>query len=156
EALEDLAQDFLRDGRVFLRQLEMPEEGLRVAHGQPAHDVYRPAAHANVARLAAQPRAIALRTREIPAVAAPEHTHWLLVLLALEPAEDPLHAFPRRAVAVDDEAPLLIRELGPRHVEPHALAGDALQLRQLRAVVRLAPRLDRVLKDRFRPIGNDQ
>ena len=53
--------------------------------------------------------------------------------------------------------PLFVdREVGPRHVEPDAAAGGALQLGQLRAVVRLAPRLDRVLEDRLRGIGHDQ
>ena len=46
---------------------------------------------------------------------------------------------------------------GPRHVEPEPRRfGRALQLGELRAVVRLAPRLDRVLLDRLRRIGHDQ
>src|SRR5207249_11152822 len=76
--------------------------------------------------------------------------------LAFEPAEESFHAFPARAVAVDDEPLLVVGEVRPRHVEADASARRALEVDELRAVVRLAPGLDRVLLDRFRRIGDDQ
>src|SRR4029078_8590694 len=97
-----------------------------------------------------------VRTGEIAAIAAQEHADVHLVLLALEPAEEALDAFPAAAVAVDDEALLVLVELGPRHVEADAALGDALQFGELRAVVRLAPRLDRVLLDLLRGIRAGQ
>ena len=44
----------------------------------------------------------------------------------------------------------------PRHVHPDPAAARALQLRQLRAIVRLAPRLDRILLDRLGHVRHDQ
>ena len=79
-----------------------------------------------------------------------------LVFLALEPAEEAADAVVG-AVAFDDERPFLVGEIRPRHVEPDGrLARRALQLRQLRAVMRLAPRLDGALVDRLRSIGHHQ
>src|SRR6188474_3494900 len=52
---------------------------------------------------------------------------------------------------------LLIRQVGPRHVETDtAFAGGALQIRQLRAIVRLAPGFNRSLVDRLRWIGHHE
>jgi hypothetical protein len=79
-----------------------------------------------------------------------------LVFLALEPAEEAADAFVI-TIAIDDEAALFLRELGPRRLEADVcLAGRPLQLGQLGAIVRLAPRLDRSLRDRFRRIGHDE
>ena len=93
---------------------------------------------------------------QVAAIAAQEHADVHLVLLALEPAEEAADAVVV-LVALDDERALLVGQIDPRHVEPDArLARRALQLRQLRAVVRLAPRLDGALVDRLRRIGHDQ
>ena len=51
-------------------------------------------------------------------------------------------------VPFDDEAAFLVGQLRPRHVEANlVLARRALQAGELRAIVRLAPRLDRALLD---------
>ena len=79
-----------------------------------------------------------------------------LVFLLLEPAEKPADAAVVLA-AVDDQSPLLVREVGPRHVETDpALARRALEIGKLRAVVRLAPRLDGALLHGFRRIGHHE
>ncbi len=74
-----------------------------------------------------------------------------LVLLALQPAKESADARVRRVVraaTVDDEALLLGRQRGPRHVEAQArFLGGAFQISEMRTVVRLAPGLDRVLRD---------
>ena len=80
-----------------------------------------------------------------------------LVFLALEPAEEPLDPFVPAPSPSITNGVLVVGQLRPRHVQPHAARlGRALQLGQLRAVVRLAPRLDRVLLDRLRRIGHDE
>src|SRR5205085_5082652 len=94
KALADLAQHFVGDDRVLFRQRERLEEPVRLLHGQAADDVNRALADADVTRFPAQPGAVALRAREITAIAAEKHPHVDLVLLAFEPAEEPLHAFP--------------------------------------------------------------
>ncbi len=79
-----------------------------------------------------------------------------LVLLALEPPEESADALVL-VCAIDDEANLVLREIFPRDIEPDLrLAGRALQLRKLRAVMGLAPRLDGALLDRFRAIRHDE
>src|SRR5204862_2764600 len=101
---------------------------------------------------AAQPRALAIRARQVAAIAAEKHSDVHLVFLALEPAEESADAVVPFA-AFDDEMRLPIGELCPGHVLPDAcFACSALQLGELRSVMRLAPRFDRVLRDRLGPI----
>ena len=79
-----------------------------------------------------------------------------LVLLALEQREEAAHAL-IAAVAVDDEGPLRVRELLPRHVEPHlAVAALPLQVRLVTAVLRLGPRVDGALRERLARIGHHE
>ena len=82
-----------------------------------------------------------------------------LVFLPLEPAEEAADArvLLRILGAFDDEVLLLVGQVLPRHVEKHLrLLRRALQLRELRAVVRLGPRLDRALLDRLLRIRHDE
>ena len=130
EALADLAEHLVGDDRVLLRERERLEEAVRVLHGQPADDVDRALADADVARFAPQPGAVALRARQVAAIAAEEHADVDLVLLALQPAEEALHAFPAAAVPFDDEALLVLVQLGPRHVEAHALRAPRASARR--------------------------
>ncbi len=79
-----------------------------------------------------------------------------LVLLALEPAEESADALVVVG-AFDYEPLLLVRELGPWDVETDLrLLRGALQIGELRAIVRFAPRLDRALLDRFRLVRHDE
>ena len=110
----------------------------------------------DVARLAPQPGAAAVRTGQVSPIPAEKDADVDLVLLPLEPAEEPADAVVVVA-ALDDEALLLVGQLGPGHVEAElVLSRRALQLGQLRPVVRLAPRLDGALHDRLRRIRHDQ
>src|SRR5262245_31237142 len=152
----DLLQDLFSDHLLFFRQLQAGKERLRLLHGERRHLIDRPSGHPDVARLATQTRAAAVGTRQVAAIAAQEHADVDLVLLALEPAEEAAHAVEVLG-PFDDERLLLFRELRPRHVETDLrLLRRALQLGELRPVVRLAPRLDRALLDRLRWIGDYQ
>ena len=79
-----------------------------------------------------------------------------LVFLPFEPAEEALDPLEAGAVAIDDEPLLVLGEIHPRHIEPDPAARGALQLGELRTVVRLAPGLDGVLLNRLRRVGHDQ
>jgi hypothetical protein len=156
EPFPDLAQNLVGDRRLLLTQLHIREELLRLANGQRRGGVDRPTADANVARLASEPGAAAVGACQISAIAAQEHADVDFVLLALEPSEEAADTVVS-AVAFDDEGPFLVGEIGPRRVETcTGLPRRPLQLRQLRAVMRFAPRLDRTLVDRLRSIGNHQ
>ena len=156
EAPPDLAQDLVGDDGVFLRELQAVEEARRVLHGERADRVDRPVADAHVARLAPQPRAAAVVARQVAAITAQEHADVHLVLLALEPAEEPLHALVV-AAAFDHELPLGVRQVAPRHVETQGRRlGGALELRETASIVRLGPRLDRAGVDRLGRIGHDE
>src|SRR5262249_61832130 len=90
------------------------------------------------------------------AIATQEHADMDLVLLPLEPTEKATNAVVG-AVALDDERPFVGGQVRPRHVETNAcLPRRTLQLGELRAVMRLAPRLDRALIERLRRIGHDE
>ena len=152
----DLPQHLVGDSRFLLAQLQLGEELPCRVDGQRRHFIDRASADADVARFAAQPRAAAIRARQIAAIPAQEHADVHLVFLPLEPAEEAADAL-EVAVALDDELPLLVGEVGPRHVETDAgLPRRALQLSQLRPVVRLAPRLDRALIDGVRRVRHDE
>src|SRR5215510_427097 len=98
-----------------------------------------------------KPRALALRAGQVAAIAAEKYADVHLVFLALEPAEETLHAFVIRTVALDDESLFVVGQLRPRDVQPQAVPfRRPLQLGELRAIVRLAPGLDGVLLDRLR------
>ena len=153
----NLLEHLVRDRRFLVRHLEAAEEGVRLADRQRRHPIDRAAGDAHVARLAPQPRAAAVGTGEIAAVPAEKHAHVHLVFLPIEPPEESADALVASSVAFDDEPPLVVGQLGPRHFQPDlVLAGRALQLRELRAIVRLAPRLDGALLDRLRLVGHHQ
>src|SRR5207237_6489550 len=105
---------------------------------------------------APEPGASTIRTGQVAPVAAQEHADVYLVLLPLEPAKEAADSLVVVG-ALDGEADLFVREIAPRYIEPNlALARGALQLGELRTIVRLAPRLDRALLDRFRAVRHDQ
>src|SRR5215203_2135886 len=59
--------------------------------------------------------------------------------------------------AVHHERDFFGAEINPRYIEPDGAGlGSALQLREMRAVMRLGPRLDRALVDRLLLIRHDQ
>ena len=156
QTLADFLQHLLGDGLFLFRELEAAEKRLRLADREGRHLVDRAVGHLHGARFAPQPRPAAVRAREIPAIAAEKDADVHLVFLLVEPAEEAANAFVV-VVAVDDEAPLLVGQLPPRDVEGNLrLARDALQFGELRAIVRLAPGLDGVLRDRLLRIGHDQ
>ena len=153
----DLVQHLLGNGRVLRRQLETREERERLLGGQRRDAVDREVPDPHGPRLTAQTRARTIRTGLIPAIAAQEHADVHLVFLAVEPGEEPAHAVPVVAVAIDDEPSMLLRQVLPRHVKRHALGlGHLLQVGLIRPVMRLGPRLDRALAERLRGIGHDQ
>ena len=157
EAPPDLVQHLVNDRHVLLGQAQGVEEALGFAHGLRRHPVDRQVAHAHVARFAAQPRAAAVRARLVAAIAAEEHADVDLVLLLLQPLEEAADAVVVVVIALDDEAALGFRQIGPRRVQPDVVRlGDALQRGQVRAIVRLGPRLDRALVDRLGLIGHHQ
>ena len=79
-----------------------------------------------------------------------------LVFLALEASEKTANALVA-LVAVHDEPPLLGGEILPWHVEPYrGRAGRTFQLGEIRAVVRLGPRLNGALLDRLGRVGDHQ
>ena len=82
--------------------------------------VDRPVADTHVTRFAPQPRAAAVRARQVAAIPAQEHADVHLVFLALEPAEESADAFVsrRRRPSIDES--LLVVGVAPRHVEPDA------------------------------------
>ena len=89
---------------------EAAEERPGVADRERRHLIDRLAPDAHVARLAPQPRAAAVRARQVAAIAAEKHADVDLVLLALEPAEEAADAVVVVA-AVDDEPPFRLGQL---------------------------------------------
>jgi hypothetical protein len=156
QAAPDFAQHLVGHHGFLLAELEGREELLCLAHRERRHGVDRPAAHANVACLAAKPRTAAIGAGEVAAIAAQEHADVHLVLLPLEPPEeaaDPVVG----AIALGHERALVVGQLRPGDVEPGArFARRPFELRELRAIVGLAPRFDGALVDRLRRIRNDQ
>ncbi len=145
----DFAQHLVRDCRLFVRERELGKELLRLTDGQGRDDVDGATADAHVARFTAQPRAAAIGTSQVSAVAAEEDADVDFVFLPLEPAEESAYACVI-ASALDHEATLIVREVGPWHVEANTgLARRTFQLGKLSPVVRLGPRLDRAFVDRF-------
>ena len=109
----DLAQHLLGDRRFLLRRAASSAKNCCASRTVSADtDVDRPAADAHVARLAPQPRAAAVGTGQVAAVAAEEHADVHLVLLPLEPAEEAADAVVL-VVALDDELPFLVRSAPP-------------------------------------------
>src|SRR5690606_33505858 len=146
-----------RDRGLLLAERERAEERLRLPDGERRGLVDRAAADLHVPRLAPQPRAAAIGARLVAAIPAQEHADVDLVLLPLEPGEEPADARIVAAIAFDHDPPLLGGEIAPRRVERNAEPLRlALQGRELLPVVRLRPRLDRPLPDRLRGIGHDE
>src|SRR4029079_13709897 len=138
------------------RECEGAEEGLRLPYGQRRDLIDRATRDLDITGLAAESRAAAIRTCEVSAVTAQEHTDVHLVFLPLEPAEETADAIVV-VTAFDDESLLLISQARPRNVQPELRhTGRSFQFRELGPVVRFAPRLDRALRDRFGRIGHDQ
>jgi hypothetical protein len=157
QAPPDLVQHLLDDRGFLLGELERVEEALRLAHRERRHRSIVRCRPPHVARLAAQPGAAAVGARLVAAIAAEEHADVHLVLLPLEPLEEAADALVVGAVALDDHAALFVGEVRPWHVQADAvLLGRALQLGQVRAVVRLGPRLDGALADRLGGIGHHE
>ena len=82
---------------------------------------------------------------DLAPVTAQEDTHVDLVFLLLEPAKEAADA-EVLALPFDDESALLVGEIRPWHVQPDLSLRVRLQGCELRTVVRLAPRLDRMLR----------
>ncbi len=157
ETLANFAKHLVGDRSFLLRQREAGKEGVGVTDCQAADRVDRAATDLDVAGFAAQARAATFRTRQVAPIAAEKYPDVNLVLLALEPPEESLHSLVAGAVAVDHETLLVVGQFGPGHVEAQtAHLGGALQVGQLRAVVRLAPGFNRVLRDRLRGIGDHE
>ena len=153
----DLPDDPLRDGGLLLRQRQVVEEPARRPDRERRDLVDRPAADLHVARLPPQARPPAVGAGPVAAVAAQEDAYVDLVLLLLQRGEEPPDAGVAGAVPLDHEAPFLAGELRPGHGGPNVVpARGALQVGEVRAVVRLAPRLDGALRDRLRGIRHHQ
>src|SRR6266542_1744859 len=120
EALSDLLEDLVGDRRFFLGQLQALEKSIGGRNRQRRHLVDGPLSDLDVARFAAKPRAAAIGTRQISAVATEEHANVDLVLLPLEPAEESADAVVIR-IAVDDKPLLAVCQLNPGRIEAQAL-----------------------------------
>src|SRR5262249_35309954 len=152
----NLLEHLFADRLFLLRELQFREERLRLENGERRHLIDRAPGDAHVARLAPQARSTAVRAGKVPAVPAEEHANVHLVLLPLQPAEESADAV-ELVRALDDERLLFVGELRPRDVEANPrFLRSPLQLRELRPIVRLAPRLDGALLNRLRRIGHDQ
>src|SRR5262249_8349938 len=151
---------FVCDRGFLLRELERREELRGLLDRERRHLVDRLTGHPDVARLLPQTRTSALGTGQVSPIPAQENADVNLVLLSLEPPEEPADpgvADFRIRAAADDEFLLGLRQLRPGHVDPHvALARGLLQLRELGAVMRLAPRLDRALLNRLGRVRHDE
>src|SRR6185436_13573577 len=98
-------------------QLQAAEELLCGLYRQRRHLVDRAAGDADVARLAPQPRAAAIGTRQVAAITAEKNPHVHLVFLPLEPPEETADAVVL-LVPFDHEPLLVVAQLRPRDVEP--------------------------------------
>src|SRR5207247_7019561 len=100
--------------------------------------------------------ACAIGTGQVPAIAAQEDPNVDLVFLALEPAEEAANAV-EIARTLDHKSLLVVAQIFPRNVEANLrLLRCALEIGELRPVVRLTPRLDGVLDDGLRRIRHDE
>ncbi len=153
----DLAEHLFSDRFFTIGELDCREVFANIADGEAADPIDRVSADLHVARFAAKARAVAIRTGLIPAVAAQEYPDVDLVFLPFEPLEEAVDAVVGIAVAVEDDALLLVGQLVPGHVETDVgRLRRTLERGEVRPVVRLAPRLDGVLLDRLLLIGDDQ
>src|SRR5262245_62790395 len=115
-----------------------------------------PSEDAHVARFAPEPASSAIRTRQVATVPAEEDADVDLVFLPLEPSEESAHTV-EAVAALDDEALFRIGKIFPRHIKAKLqFLRRALQIGKLRAIVRLAPGLDGILRNRLRGIRYDQ
>ncbi len=113
QAPRDLGQHLARNRGVLLAEREVAEERAGLADGERGDAIDRLSTDAHVPRLAPQPRAVAVRARQVAAVAAQEHPDVHLVFLPFEPAEEPADAAVAGAVALDDQAALIVGQVAP-------------------------------------------
>src|SRR5262249_32612632 len=131
-------------------QRERVEEGPPVFHRHLANFGDRPPLDFHGARLSAQPRPLAIRTRRVTAIAAQKHANVQLVFLALEPAEE---SFDAREillrVALENRVALRCGQVAEWHVDWNTLRARVLpHLHRKLSVLRLGPRLDRAVPQR--------
>ncbi len=131
QALADFFQDFVGDGGALRAERELGEELARLGdrHGADIGDGF--ILHAHGARFRTQARAAAFRAQRVAAIAAEKDAHVELVLLALEPGEEALHAgIFRGAIAFDDGVALRGGELAKRNIQGNlALLSEASSAR---------------------------
>ena len=148
QALANLLQNFVGDGRLLRRSIrdvhKMP--GLRHGHGADFRDGF--AGDANRARLRPKPRAVAFRADGVAAIAAQENAHVEFVFLPFEPREKPVHPVVSGfRFALDDQVLLRGGEIAEWNIERNIVrASKFLHLDQQRAIARLGPRLNRRLR----------
>src|SRR5262249_35762694 len=135
---------------------ELTEELARLGNRHGAHFGDGLVLHAYGARFRTQARAVALQAERVTAIAAEKHADVKLVLLALQPSEESLHAgVPGGAITFDDGVALRGSELPERRVERNlALLGETPQVIPQRAEARLGPGLDGALLNGFAGIGD--
>src|SRR5262245_23571910 len=129
---------------------------MRGANGERRDIVDGATRDADVPRLPAQTSTATARAHEVPPVPAEKDAHVHFVLFPFQPAKktaDPVVA----VTSLDGELLLLSGQFSPRHLETELspLRGT-LEVRQLRAVVRLVPRLDSTLLDGLGRIRHNQ
>src|SRR5262249_15602891 len=106
--------------------------------------------------IGAQAPAAAVRALCIPAIAAQEHPHVQLVLLALQPCEEPLYSG-KLFTATDHALLLLGIEVAPRRVYGNVVQmGELAKVCLQAAVFGLGPRLDGAFGQRFGRVRNHQ
>ena len=125
----DFLQHLLGDRGFFLAQLQRREELLRVADRERGHPIDRLARHLDVARLAPQPRAAAIRTGQVAAIPAEEHADVDLVFLPLEPAEESSDAVVAGGLAAVGRTPSMTNRCSSSVSADHGTSRRIFRLR---------------------------
>ena len=137
-------------------QLHCGEKCCRVFDRHTANFTNIFAVDLDLPRFQPQPRASALRTSRIAAIAAQKHADMQLVFLPLEVLKKSPHA-EKLAVAVENEFLLRLVEIGPWHIQRNLrLLGEAFHIGEKSPIFRLGPRIDGALAQRFQRIRNDE
>ena len=141
----------LKDG-----ELQVAKERVALTHAELVDLGQRLVAHAVEQRVRLEASTVTAFAGEIATVAGQKHAHVHLVGLGLQPAKPPAHAVVV-AVAVDDQAPLLLAEVLPGHGSRNLLLLTAVeQLAPLPLRGLDTPGFDRAIFERERWIGHDQ
>src|SRR5246127_5585046 len=154
----DFFKNFVGNFRLQFCELQVREEFARFFHRELREVGDGAAGNAHGTGFGTQTGAAELGTNGISAVAAQKHAHVELVLFALEPIEETLHAIELVfRITLEDEPALLGSKLSPRDICGNAAASRPFaSLLQEHAVTRLGPGFDRAVIERLARVRHDQ